>query len=374
MLLEHSSVYPTVFQDLELEDNTLETALFSKLGGRNKKRKLNDPDTEVDDTGHQAMSASAMSHAENIWHLEAASDTPTPRYGLEMGTAQMKELWKGLNAEPENANPHQRNSFTRTATMQPLRTPTEDNVRAWFRKLQTRLGPDGRPWANASQLEIVHKVCDRICTEIREESQGPNEATSQPLLWLLHGGPGTGKSHVIKLIHELFTEVMGWHMSVEFQTVALQAVMAEQLGGDTLHHAVGIPCFNQDLEDNWEQKQEQVAKRVMVWRWLIIDEISMVSAKLLAQTDVKLRDTIRRLHTHKLKDKTVHRAFGGLNVLFVGDFWQLPPPDGGNLSAVPVELMLQGRIDHVQPSISHGQYIFWGQGQHLSRHNLTCLL
>ena len=36
------------------------------------------------------------------------------------------------------------------------------------------------------------------------------------------------------------------------------------------------------------QKHMEVAKRVLQWRWLIIDEISMVSARLLATMDMEL--------------------------------------------------------------------------------------
>eukprot|EP00973_Karenia_brevis_P076994 10691785-Karenia_brevis.AAC.1 len=80
-------------------------------------------------------------------------------------------------------------------------------------------------------------------------------------------------------------------MGVQFQVVALQAVMADLLGGDTIHHALGIPAFRKtDYHSDDLQKHMAVAKRVLQWRWLVIDEISMVSAKLLAQLDLKLRD------------------------------------------------------------------------------------
>ena len=74
------------------------------------------------------------------------------------------------------------------------------------------------------------------------------------------------------------------------------------------------------------QRQQDIAKRVLQWRWLIIEEVSMVSAKLLADVDLKLRDVIRRIGTEKLDDAGGDRPFGGLNVLCVGDFWQLDPP------------------------------------------------
>ena len=79
------------------------------------------------------------------------------------------------------------------------------------------------------------------------------------------------------------------------------------------------------------QRQQDIAKRVLQWRWLIIDEISMVSAKLLADVDLKLRDVIRRIGTEKVDDAGGDQRFGGLNVLCVGDLWQLEVPDGGFL-------------------------------------------
>ena len=107
-----------------------------------------------------------------------------------------------------------------------------------------------------------------------------------------------------------------WEMGVKFQVVALQAVMAELLGGDTIHHALGIPafgnrreCHNDDL-----QKHMEVAKRVLQWRWLIIDEISMVSAKLLAEMDMKLRAIISEVNKLKKGAAGEVLPFGGLNV------------------------------------------------------------
>ena len=105
---------------------------------------------------------------------------------------------------------------------------------------------------------------------------------------------------------------------------ALQAVTAADLDGDTIHHALGMNPFAEDASagsgEKDRQKQQDVSKRVMQLRWLIIDEISMVSAKLLAETDLKLREIVRSIGTLKNQKEGLDRSFGGINVLFAGDF------------------------------------------------------
>ena len=100
-------------------------------------------------------------------------------------------------------------------------------------------------------------------------------------------------------------------------------------------------------------------KRVLQWRWLIIDEISMVSANLLAEVDMKLRSAVRQVGTQKLGDEMVDRPFGGLNVLCCGDFWQLDPPDGGFLADIPTHYIQAARKYKPAPTIAHGQALFW---------------
>ena len=74
--------------------------------------------------------------------------------------------------------------------------------------------------------------------------------------------PGAGKPHVINIIKDrLFKDVLKWDMGVNYQIVALQAVMAELLGGDTIHHACGIPVFNgRECHDEDLQNHLAIAK------------------------------------------------------------------------------------------------------------------
>jgi hypothetical protein len=111
------------------------------------------------------------------------------------------------------------------------------------------------------------------------------------------------------------------------------------------------------------QKQAKTAARIMQWRWLFIDEVSMVGAKLLAELDMKLRAVMSDVGTMKKDRAGADRAFGGINVVFVGDFWQLDPPSGGSLGSIPGEYLRRGRQFDPKPDIAHGQAILWGSGK-----------
>ena len=53
---------------------------------------------------------------------------------------------------------------------------------------------------NASQHKVVEKVVQRICEEMIDLAAGYVDTTREPLRWVVHGGPGTGKTHVIKIM------------------------------------------------------------------------------------------------------------------------------------------------------------------------------
>ena len=127
----------------------------------------------------------------------------------------------------------------------------------------------------------------------------------------LTGEPGSGKTHTIN-------EFISWLRSsgVEPSVTAATGIAATHVGGMTVHSWSGIG-INESLSrvdvDRIASK-EHIAKRITKAKVLIIEEVSMLSAATFEMADAICRE-VRR------SDK----PFGGLSVILVGDFFQLPP-------------------------------------------------
>ena len=193
-----------------------------------------------------------------------------------------------------------------------------------------------RSQVNEQQFRFLQLVADRLMVEsglkAAVDSMRAGEG-AEPLRYLLHGPPGTGKSHVCKLVKELFA-LVNMNEGIDYQFVAFQATNAVDLAGDTIHHAFSLnPRKHSD-----EPMKPDVAKRMAMWRWLFIDEISLVPANLLARAEHRLQEVKPQTDEFKFSSSDHDqnaRPFAGINVVFIGDFKQLPPVQGGYLADVP---------------------------------------
>lgn len=127
----------------------------------------------------------------------------------------------------------------------------------------------------------------------------------------LTGEPGAGKTYVInKYIQWL--EAAGLTVAVTAST----GIAATHIGGLTIHSWSGVGT--RDSLNAFELDQiatkEKLVKRIKKTHVLVMDEISMLDGKLLDMVDIICR-TIRQSG----------EAFGGMQVVCVGDFFQLPP-------------------------------------------------
>lgn len=128
----------------------------------------------------------------------------------------------------------------------------------------------------------------------------------------LTGKAGTGKTTALRYINE--------HCTKQLVIAAPTGVAAINAGGTTIHSLFQFP-FYAYLPNNPKKLLETLKyneKRLKLMRdleLLIIDEVSMVRADLLDAIDVTLRSVRRR------RDE----PFGGVQVLLIGDMFQLPP-------------------------------------------------
>lgn len=132
----------------------------------------------------------------------------------------------------------------------------------------------------------------------------------------LTGEPGSGKTHTVNAY-------IAWLRShgIEPSITASTGIAATHVGGMTVHAWSGIgiaDALTPFLLDGILSK-EHVVRRIQKSSVLIIDEISMLSANTLAMVDRVAREA-----RHE-----PDRAFGGMQVVLVGDFFQLPPVSRG---------------------------------------------
>lgn len=131
----------------------------------------------------------------------------------------------------------------------------------------------------------------------------------------LTGEPGSGKTHTIN-------EFVAWlHASgIEPSITAATGIAATHVAGMTMHSwsGIGIAESLSAADVDRIASKEHIAKRITKAKVLIIEEISMLSA-----TTFEMADSICR------EVRRVDAPFGGLTVVLVGDFFQLPPISRG---------------------------------------------
>ena len=140
----------------------------------------------------------------------------------------------------------------------------------------------------------------------------------------LTGKAGTGKTTFLKYIRQ--------HSFKKMAVAAPTGVAAMNAGGTTLHSLFWLPfgMYIEDYELAWNDDDGHIYNRRRLFGkvkltkqrrallqeidLLVIDEVSMLRADTLDAIDAILRSVRRDA-----------RPFGGLQVLFIGDMYQLPP-------------------------------------------------
>ena len=337
---------------LNLQPGDLEKALRTKLSSHGKSSA---PESKG---AADELVAAALQTANEVW---ATDKTQTVLAETTPNTWADVPAEEAIKAAKKKRSKRERSTAKRVDASPTVAIATsseqEQKIEEWVRSLDTSK-------CNAEQKEFCQRIAARVQTELRQERFEEAAEMSEPLRWALHGGPGTGKSYTLNLVRkELFEGILGWEQGVHFQVVTLQAVMAEQLDGDTIHHALGLN-WNSSSNGISEAKMLELCATTLQWRWLFIDEISMVSAELLARLELRCREVVRDVSAYKYGRNGLETScFGGLNVCFSGDLWQLPPPRGAFIGEVPWEMITKASNKKLALTI-RGQELVWGVGGH----------
>ena len=127
----------------------------------------------------------------------------------------------------------------------------------------------------------------------------------------LTGSAGTGKTYVLNQFIQHLKDAR-----INVAITASTGIAATHIKGSTIHSWSGIgvkqKLTTRDLENL--KKKKSLKEQFDKVKVLIIDEISMLH-----------KDQLNSIHTVLSYCKDDSRAFGGLQVVLCGDFFQLPP-------------------------------------------------
>ena len=123
--------------------------------------------------------------------------------------------------------------------------------------------------------------------------------------FFLTGRAGTGKTTFLRNVQKM--------VGKQFITLAPTGVAAILAGGDTIHSFFGLP-MEVCIPGTMGKMSESRILTLIHADTIIIDEVSMVRCDIIDAIDYTMRKTLRNM-----------QPFGGKQVIFVGDMFQLPP-------------------------------------------------
>ncbi|EXU94986.1 PIF1-like helicase [Metarhizium robertsii] len=178
-----------------------------------------------------------------------------------------------------------------------------------------------RKAGNRPDLDVDHQPLEARDSLIREQrlvydTVMDHFLTREPSQLLLHvdGGGGTGKSYLINLL-SAHLQAAAAGRGTPVWRAAPTGVAGNQISGTTLHSLLHLP-INKDFKPLSAVDKAQLQKKLRDIKYLIIDEKSMLGLRQLSWIDDRLREAFPNRN---------EEFFGGLNILLVGDFFQLPP-------------------------------------------------
>ena len=171
------------------------------------------------------------------------------------------------------------------------------------------------PKLDAAAMAGVTKMVENAATELNHEQQAAFDAVRRGESILLCGSAGTGKSFTLKYIVE-------WAMCAgrAVQQTAMTGTAALLVRGRTLHSFLGVGLARQpamELAERTMEKNKNLVKQLRRLHTLLIDEVSMLDAGLCD----KMNEYLSIIRENPA-------PFGGVQMVFSGDFCQIRPVNG----------------------------------------------
>src|ERR1700723_3482107 len=154
---------------------------------------------------------------------------------------------------------------------------------------------------------------------------------SEQLMMYIGGMGGTGKSQVIKALMEFFKSRNESH---RFVVLAPTGTAAALLHGSTYHSFLGVPIDGQTAFRNETTNNAQVKTRLDGVEYIFLDEVSMVACNDNYKISSQLAKALNEFDL----------PYGGINMIFSGDFAQMPPVFGSPLYSGTVGTQLMSRM------------------------------
>src|SRR6202167_2696649 len=170
---------------------------------------------------------------------------------------------------------------------------------------------------------------------------------SEQLMMYVGGMGGTGKSQVIKALMDFYKSRNESH---RFAILAPTGTAAALLLGSTYHSFLGVPIDGQTAFRNETTNNAQVKTRLDGVEYIFLDEVSMVACN----DNYKISSQLAKVLN------LFDMPYGGINMIFSGDFAQMPPVFGSPLYSGTVGTQLMSRMTVQGQEVAIGKAL-WHQ-------------
>jgi DNA replication protein DnaC len=172
-------------------------------------------------------------------------------------------------------------------------------------------------------IELRDDTADNLEGRQREAYDHVTSAIADPnaaqLRVAVIGEAGTGKSKLIHAITRFTRDRFGPNAA---RVMAYMGIAAYNIHGVTIHSTMGFrqssgrQSVANDPRIKSQETLDKLRRKFQDVKIIIVDEISLVDVKMLNAMDVVLKQIAEN-----------DKPFGGFHVVFMGDFYQLPPID-----------------------------------------------